>query len=77
MSHPTKGRIVPPSLRDALQAALVVARMYEAAGDLPAALAAVRRRVFGFSWSPMYVQYHAMEGRLAAMTGDREGAILA
>jgi len=56
---------------------LIVARLYETSGNLPGALAAVRRRLFGISWSPMYVQYHALEGRLAALTGDRDGALVA
>jgi len=56
---------------------LVAARLHERAGDIPGALAAVRRRLIGISFYPTYVRYHAEEGRLAALAGDRQGAILA
>jgi hypothetical protein len=55
---------------------LVAARLHEARGELGTALAAARRR----DWdqvSPYYVVYHREEGRLAALTGDTAGAILA
>jgi hypothetical protein len=58
---------------------LVVARLHAAEGDLPAALAAVRRRS-----GPYYIgaqlfltTYLREEGRLAALTGDTAGAIRA
>jgi len=55
---------------------LVAARLHEARGELGAALAAVRRRDWDHV-SPYYVAYHREEGRLAALTGDTAGAILA
>ncbi len=55
---------------------LVVARLLEAQGDVPRALAAVRRRVYGMV--PRYLStYLREEGRLAALGGDRAGAIRA
>jgi hypothetical protein len=53
---------------------LVAARLHEQRGELAAALAAVRRRVFGMSPWPENVTYLREEGRLAALTGDRVGA---
>jgi hypothetical protein len=55
---------------------LVAAQLHEARGELGAALAAVRRRDWDHI-SPFYVVYHREEGRLAALTGDTAGAILA
>ncbi len=59
-------------------AAVVAARALEATGDLPGALAAARRR---HMWNDISSPYLAAqlreEGRLAALTGDREGAIRA
>ena len=59
-------------------AAVVAARALEASGDLPRALAAARRR---HTWNDVSSPYLAAqlreEGRLAALTGDREGAIRA
>ena len=59
-------------------AAVVAARALEAAGDVPGALAAARRR---HMWNDISSPYLAAqlreEGRLAARTGDREGAIRA
>ncbi|GAC1656077.1 MAG: hypothetical protein NVS4B3_21450 [Gemmatimonadaceae bacterium] len=53
---------------------LLVARLREMRGDVPGALQAVRRG----GWSPWYLStYLREEGRLAALTGDREGAIRA
>jgi serine/threonine-protein kinase len=52
----------------------VASRLHEERGELPAALAAVRRRVFDLYDIPMYVTYYREEGRLAALTGDRVGA---
>jgi tetratricopeptide (TPR) repeat protein len=56
---------------------LLLARLHEERGDLPRALAAVRRRVFDYWPDPVYVTYYREEGRLAALNGDREGAIRA
>ena len=54
---------------------LLLARLHEARGDRAGALAAVRRR--GYSW--LMTRYLSSdfreEGRLAALTGDRAGAI--
>ena len=56
---------------------LLLARLHEARGDRAGALAAVRRR--GYSW--LMTRYLSSsfreEGRLAALTGDRAGAIRA
>jgi hypothetical protein len=52
----------------------VAARLHEQRGELPAALAAVRRRIFGLDPWPENVTYVREEGRLAALTGDRVGA---
>ncbi len=56
---------------------LIVSRLYEEEGDLPRALAAIRRRTFDLALRPEYVTYHREEGRLAAMNGDRQGAAIA
>ena len=56
---------------------LIVSRLYEEEGDLPHALAAIRRRLFDLTLAPEYVTYHREEGRLAAMNGDRQGAATA
>ena len=56
---------------------LIASRLFEEQGDLPRALAAIRRRVWDFAPNPFYVAYHREEGRLAALNGDREGAIRA
>jgi serine/threonine-protein kinase len=56
---------------------LVLARLHEARGDLPAALAALRRRYVGVATFPHYVTFLREEGRLAALTGDRAGAVRA
>jgi serine/threonine-protein kinase len=53
---------------------LIAAREHERRGDIPGALAAVRRRVYGLGHFPPYVTYLREEGRLAALTGDRAGA---
>ncbi len=56
---------------------LVVARLREAQGDLKGALAAVRRRLY-FRGPALYLStYLREEGRLAALTGDRAGAVRA
>jgi tRNA A-37 threonylcarbamoyl transferase component Bud32/tetratricopeptide (TPR) repeat protein len=56
---------------------LTAARLYEEQGNLPQALAAIRRRVWDLNIVPMFVTYHREEGRLAALNGDREGAVRA
>ena len=58
---------------------LVVARLREAEGNLPAALAAVRRRGGPYYIGPVLylTTYLREEGRLAALTGDTAGAIRA
>ncbi len=57
---------------------LVVARLREAQGDLAGALAALRRRPYHWGDGIIYLSsYLREEGRLAALTGDREGAIRA
>jgi hypothetical protein len=56
---------------------LIAARLHEERGEIPAALAAVRRRYIGVATFPHYVTYLREEGRLAALAGDRAGAIRA
>jgi hypothetical protein len=54
---------------------LVVARLREEQGDLPGALAAIRRRSYEW-WMPTFLStYLREEGRLAALTDDHTGAI--
>ena len=56
---------------------LILAGLHEQQGDLPRALAAARRRFFEPFPTAIYLTYHREEGRLAALNGDREGAIRA
>jgi hypothetical protein len=56
---------------------LIASRLLEEQGDLPRALAAVRRRIWDLIPNAYYVTYYREEGRLAALNGDREGAIKA
>jgi serine/threonine-protein kinase len=56
---------------------LVAARLYHEQGLLPQALAAIRRRPFNIFPSPLDATYDREEGRLAALNGDRQGAIRA
>jgi serine/threonine-protein kinase len=56
---------------------LVSARLHEERGNLSSAVALVRHRELGGSSFPAYVRYLREEGRLAALTGDRDGAIKA
>jgi eukaryotic-like serine/threonine-protein kinase len=58
---------------------LLLAHWLEARGDLPGALAAVRRRVYAANdaFTMLYPAYLREEGRLAALTGDTAGAIRA
>jgi hypothetical protein len=67
----------PVSATWASYANLIAARLHEDRGEIPAALAAVRRRWTGLAWFPHYVTYLREEGRLAALAGDRAGAIRA
>jgi tetratricopeptide (TPR) repeat protein/TolB-like protein len=68
-------RDAPVTLGPLIQAGnLIVARLWERSGDLPRALAAVRRRVRLIGGPELYATYLREEGRLAAATGDREGA---
>ena len=53
---------------------LVVARLLEAQGNLPGALAAVRRRVYGLGRRRYLSTYLREEGRLAALVGDTASA---
>jgi hypothetical protein len=56
---------------------LLIARFKEEKGDLQGALAATRRRLY-FIAEPVFLStYLREEGRLAALTGDRTGAIRA
>jgi serine/threonine-protein kinase len=56
---------------------LEVARLRERQGDNRAALAAVRRRPYGVNLTDYLAPHLREEGRLAALTGDRTGAIAA
>lgn len=57
---------------------LILAALWERAGDLPKALQALRRRSESFGRAPLYMtSFLREEGRLAALTGDTLGAILA
>jgi hypothetical protein len=61
---------------------LSAAELWEAAGDIPRALTAVRRRVHMVDIEERRVMValstmHRLEGRLAALAGDTSGAILA
>ena len=56
---------------------IVAAQLWERAGDIPRALAAIRRRDFLMSIQSRLPLALAEEGRLAALAGDREGAIRA
>jgi serine/threonine-protein kinase len=56
---------------------LEVAHLRERQGDLSAALAAVRRRPYAYHLTDYLAAHLREEGRLAAMTGDRAGAVRA
>jgi serine/threonine-protein kinase len=58
---------------------LLLARWFEARGDVPAALRAVRRRAHNYNWfhTMLIPAYLHDEGRLAALAGDTAGAIQA
>jgi hypothetical protein len=68
------GPVVPGAR--ARQLNLILARLLEDQGEPERALAALRRRIFGLGESYLPAFLHE-EGRLAALTGDREGAIRA
>ena len=54
---------------------LVLARLLEKQGNLPRALAMVRRREYGLRTPRYFSTYLREEGRLAALAGDTAGAI--
>jgi hypothetical protein len=57
---------------------LLLARLWEAAGDLPRALAAVRRFEYDDPVGPVYLGTRLRtEGRLAELAGDRDAAVRA
>ena len=56
---------------------LIVARLRERQGDLPGALDAVRRRAYAYHRSEYLASHLREQGRLAALTGDRPGAVRA
>jgi TolB-like protein len=58
-------------------APIALARLLEQVGDTAGALAALRRRIYFIGWQTYLATSLREEGRLAEMTGDREGAILA
>ena len=67
--------ISPCSFEDFVN--LEVARLRERQGDRRAALAAVRRRPYAYHLTDYLAPHLREEGRLAALTGDRAGAIAA
>jgi hypothetical protein len=71
-------RTVPPGwLAHFQHVNLLLSRLYESQGDTPHALAVIRRRQYGLGL-PLYLStYLREEGRLAALAGDRHGAIAA
>ncbi len=66
-----------PSTAFSEQADFAAARLLEAAGDRNGALRAVRRRPINVNGPPRLSAHLREEGRLAALTGDRDGAIAA
>jgi hypothetical protein len=54
---------------------LLVAGLWEATGDVPRALAAVRRRTYGLGYPPFLTTMLREEGRLADLAGDHAGAV--
>jgi hypothetical protein len=66
---------VGPPLGDArAYASLAIGRLYDRLGDRERALASVRRRPYLRDWPRYLASYLREEGRLAAATGDRDGA---
>ena len=54
---------------------IVIARLHERLGDVPAALRAIRRRPYDWDTAPLYLStFLREEGRLAALAGDRSGS---
>jgi DNA-binding SARP family transcriptional activator len=58
----------------ATYAPLLIARLFEEAGDPASALAAIRRRGHPAAWPRYIAAMWLQEGRLAALSGDRDGA---
>ena len=56
---------------------IVIARLWEREGDLPRALAALRRRSYHWTLLANLTTILAEEGRIAARAGDRAGALRA
>lgn len=56
---------------------LEVAKLREREGNLPAALSAVRRRGYAYHLTDYLAAHLREQGRLAALTGDRDGAVRA
>ncbi len=56
---------------------LIVARLYERVGNPRAALEAVRRRAYAYHRTEYLSNHLRQEARLAALTGDRPGAVRA
>jgi tetratricopeptide (TPR) repeat protein len=68
----------PPGWFQTQQANLLAARLHELQGDLPNAVAAIRRRSnFGNGPTGYLSTYLREEGRLNALAGDKRGAIRA
>jgi hypothetical protein len=68
-------RDAPVNIGPLMQAGnLIAAHLWERSGDLNRALAAVRRRVRLVGGPELQATYLREEGRLAAATGDYEGA---
>jgi len=75
-SFDSASRTLPPDwLAHFQHANLLLSRLYEAQGDPVRALGSLRRRHYGLG-IPLYLSsYLREEGRLADLTGDRQGAI--
>ena len=58
-------------------APIEIARMRERLGDVPAAVAVIRRHAYSYHLSDYLAVKLREEGRLAALTGDRAGAVRA
>jgi eukaryotic-like serine/threonine-protein kinase len=68
----------PPGWFQTQQANLLASRLHELQGNLPSAVAAIRRRSnFGNGPTGYLSSFLREEGRLAALAGDRQGAIRA
>jgi hypothetical protein len=53
---------------------ILIARLHERVNDAPGALAAIRRRSYMTIWPRYLASSLREEGRLAQLTGDRDGA---